>query len=140
LIVLLQRRWFIWFEFCSGDWARGKSCRVLQISCSTNSSWWRHCDIDNQSFYESLRNCNCCRRIHSPLGISFSTSFHAYSLLQNSLMLQFNWHTNFAFETRQLPRGTHQWSSFLTPEELVLILQRAGINVRTLNELIIHKS
>lgn len=28
-----------------------------------------------------------------------------------------------------LPRGTHQWSSFLTPEELVLILQRAGINV-----------
>ncbi|CAJ1971361.1 unnamed protein product [Sphenostylis stenocarpa] len=30
---------------------------------------------------------------------------------------------------RWLPRGTHQWSSFLTPEELVLILQRAGINV-----------
>ncbi|KAL2316789.1 hypothetical protein Fmac_030665 [Flemingia macrophylla] len=28
-----------------------------------------------------------------------------------------------------LPKGTHQWSSFLTPEELVLILQRAGINV-----------
>ncbi|XP_061962439.1 glucan endo-1,3-beta-glucosidase 7-like [Populus nigra] len=28
----------------------------------------------------------------------------------------------------QLPKGTHQWSSFLTPEELVLILQRASIN------------
>lgn len=30
---------------------------------------------------------------------------------------------------RWLPRGTHEWSSFLTPEELVLILQRASINV-----------
>ncbi|KAJ1378993.1 Ubiquinone biosynthesis O-methyltransferase [Sesbania bispinosa] len=30
---------------------------------------------------------------------------------------------------RWLPQGTHEWSSFLTPEELVLILQRAGINV-----------
>ncbi|KAG8634576.1 hypothetical protein MANES_17G059600v8 [Manihot esculenta] len=29
-----------------------------------------------------------------------------------------------------LPKGTHQWSSFLTPEELVLILQRAFINVK----------
>lgn len=29
-----------------------------------------------------------------------------------------------------LPKGTHQWSSFLTPEELVLILQRASINVK----------
>ncbi|KAE9606337.1 hypothetical protein Lal_00013562 [Lupinus albus] len=28
-----------------------------------------------------------------------------------------------------LPKGTHQWSTFLTPMELVLILQRAGINV-----------
>ncbi|KAH6788838.1 coenzyme Q 3 [Perilla frutescens var. frutescens] len=28
-----------------------------------------------------------------------------------------------------LPRGTHQWSSFLTPEELVLILQRASISI-----------
>ncbi|CAA2963114.1 ubiquinone biosynthesis O-methyltransferase, mitochondrial [Olea europaea subsp. europaea] len=28
-----------------------------------------------------------------------------------------------------LPRGTHEWSSFLTPEELVLILQRASISV-----------
>ncbi|XP_077249557.1 coenzyme Q 3 [Tasmannia lanceolata] len=31
---------------------------------------------------------------------------------------------------RWLPRGTHQWSSFLTPEELVLILQRASISVQ----------
>ncbi|XP_062174760.1 ubiquinone biosynthesis O-methyltransferase, mitochondrial isoform X2 [Alnus glutinosa] len=31
---------------------------------------------------------------------------------------------------RWLPRGTHEWSSFLTPEELVLILQRANISVR----------
>ncbi|KAK4275526.1 hypothetical protein QN277_018592 [Acacia crassicarpa] len=31
---------------------------------------------------------------------------------------------------RWLPKGTHQWSSFLTPEELVLILQRANINVK----------
>ncbi|KAK6947107.1 hypothetical protein RJ641_000580 [Dillenia turbinata] len=30
----------------------------------------------------------------------------------------------------QLPKGTHQWSSFLTPEELVLILQRASISVQ----------
>lgn len=30
---------------------------------------------------------------------------------------------------RWLPMGTHEWSKFLTPEELVLILQRAGINV-----------
>ncbi|KAJ0051916.1 hypothetical protein Pint_02611 [Pistacia integerrima] len=29
-----------------------------------------------------------------------------------------------------LPKGTHQWSSFLTPEELVLILKRASINVK----------
>lgn len=29
----------------------------------------------------------------------------------------------------QLPKGTHQWSRFLTPEELVLILQRASISV-----------
>ncbi|XP_076923465.1 ubiquinone biosynthesis O-methyltransferase, mitochondrial-like [Bidens hawaiensis] len=28
-----------------------------------------------------------------------------------------------------LPKGTHEWSSFLTPEELVLILQRASISV-----------
>ncbi|XP_044484260.1 ubiquinone biosynthesis O-methyltransferase, mitochondrial [Mangifera indica] len=31
---------------------------------------------------------------------------------------------------RWLPRGTHQWSSFLTPEELVLILERASIDVK----------
>ncbi|XP_038902130.1 ubiquinone biosynthesis O-methyltransferase, mitochondrial [Benincasa hispida] len=30
---------------------------------------------------------------------------------------------------RWLPKGTHQWSSLLTPEELVLILQRASISV-----------
>ncbi|KAJ4723806.1 Ubiquinone biosynthesis O-methyltransferase, mitochondrial [Melia azedarach] len=29
-----------------------------------------------------------------------------------------------------VPKGTHQWSSFLTPEELVLILQRASIDVK----------
>ncbi|KAF9589173.1 hypothetical protein IFM89_019489 [Coptis chinensis] len=29
-----------------------------------------------------------------------------------------------------LPKGTHQWSSFLTPEELVLILNRASISVQ----------
>ncbi|MFS7993760.1 putative methyltransferase [Helianthus anomalus] len=28
-----------------------------------------------------------------------------------------------------LPKGTHQWSSFITPEELVLTLQRASISV-----------
>ncbi|MED6124509.1 Hexaprenyldihydroxybenzoate methyltransferase, mitochondrial [Stylosanthes scabra] len=28
-----------------------------------------------------------------------------------------------------LPKGTHQWSSFLTPLELAMILHRAGINV-----------
>lgn len=33
------------------------------------------------------------------------------------------------YATMQLPKGTHQWSSFLTPEELVLILQRASITV-----------
>ncbi|XP_071733129.1 ubiquinone biosynthesis O-methyltransferase, mitochondrial-like [Rutidosis leptorrhynchoides] len=30
---------------------------------------------------------------------------------------------------RWLPKGTHQWSSFLTPEELVLALQRASVSV-----------
>uniref|UniRef100_A0A7N2MBX5 Uncharacterized protein n=1 Tax=Quercus lobata TaxID=97700 RepID=A0A7N2MBX5_QUELO len=29
-----------------------------------------------------------------------------------------------------LPKGTHEWSSFLTPEELVLILQHANLTVR----------
>ncbi|CAM8877263.1 unnamed protein product [Rhodiola kirilowii] len=29
-----------------------------------------------------------------------------------------------------LPIGTHQWSSFITPEELVLILQRASVSVK----------
>ncbi|KAL7185241.1 hypothetical protein ACSBR2_027213 [Camellia fascicularis] len=29
-----------------------------------------------------------------------------------------------------LPKGTHQWSSFLTPEELALILHRASITVQ----------
>lgn len=29
-----------------------------------------------------------------------------------------------------LPKGTHQWSSFLTPEELTLILRRASIDVK----------
>ncbi|XP_054817325.1 ubiquinone biosynthesis O-methyltransferase, mitochondrial [Prosopis cineraria] len=29
-----------------------------------------------------------------------------------------------------LPKGTHQWSCFLTPEELALILQRANVNVK----------
>ncbi|CAA6665686.1 unnamed protein product [Spirodela intermedia] len=29
-----------------------------------------------------------------------------------------------------LPKGTHQWSSFVTPEELVLIMQRASISVQ----------
>ncbi|KAK9912215.1 hypothetical protein M0R45_036086 [Rubus argutus] len=29
-----------------------------------------------------------------------------------------------------LPKGTHQWSSFLTPEELVLILERASISIK----------
>ncbi|KAK3184704.1 hypothetical protein Dsin_031990 [Dipteronia sinensis] len=31
---------------------------------------------------------------------------------------------------RWLPKGTHEWSSFLTPEELVLILQRSSIDVK----------
>ncbi|KAJ6804968.1 ubiquinone biosynthesis O-methyltransferase, mitochondrial [Iris pallida] len=29
-----------------------------------------------------------------------------------------------------LPKGTHEWSKFLTPEELVMILQRASISVQ----------
>ncbi|WCJ27248.1 Ubiquinone biosynthesis O-methyltransferase [Euphorbia peplus] len=29
-----------------------------------------------------------------------------------------------------LPKGTHQWSSFITPEELVLILKRANVDVK----------
>ncbi|XP_010414201.1 PREDICTED: ubiquinone biosynthesis O-methyltransferase, mitochondrial-like [Camelina sativa] len=31
---------------------------------------------------------------------------------------------------RWLPKGTHQWSSFLTPEEVTMILQRASIDVK----------
>ncbi|KAG8503797.1 hypothetical protein CXB51_001902 [Gossypium anomalum] len=29
-----------------------------------------------------------------------------------------------------LPKGTHQWSSFLTPEELTMIPKRAGVDVK----------
>ncbi|KAK9690072.1 hypothetical protein RND81_09G102600 [Saponaria officinalis] len=29
-----------------------------------------------------------------------------------------------------LPKGTHEWSKFVTPEELVLLLQRSSINVQ----------
>lgn len=29
-----------------------------------------------------------------------------------------------------IPKGTHEWSKFLTPEELILILQRASISVQ----------
>uniref|UniRef100_A0A1J3D348 Ubiquinone biosynthesis O-methyltransferase, mitochondrial n=3 Tax=Noccaea caerulescens TaxID=107243 RepID=A0A1J3D348_NOCCA len=29
-----------------------------------------------------------------------------------------------------LPKGTHQWSSFLTPEEVTMILQRASVDVK----------
>lgn len=29
-----------------------------------------------------------------------------------------------------LPKGTHEWSSFLTPQELVLVLERARISVK----------
>ncbi|KAH9620745.1 hypothetical protein KSS87_014691 [Heliosperma pusillum] len=29
-----------------------------------------------------------------------------------------------------LPKGTHEWSKFVTPEELVLILRRASVNVQ----------
>ena len=59
-----------------------------------------------------------------------STPFNTFSILHSIDTLYIYW-------TPQLPRGTHQWSSFLTPEELVLILQRAGINVRTQNAFII---
>ncbi|KAJ8510608.1 hypothetical protein OPV22_001042 [Ensete ventricosum] len=35
----------------------------------------------------------------------------------------------------QLPKGTpHQWSRFLTPEELVLILERTSISVQEMAE------
>ncbi|WZZ50073.1 hypothetical protein YC2023_050180 [Brassica napus] len=30
---------------------------------------------------------------------------------------------------RSLPKGTHQWSSFLTPEELTMILQRTSLDL-----------
>lgn len=33
------------------------------------------------------------------------------------------------YDQLQLPKGTHQWSSFLTPEELTMILQRASVDV-----------
>lgn len=29
-----------------------------------------------------------------------------------------------------LPKGTHEWAKFLTPEEVVLILQRASVSVQ----------
>nr|AAM61022.1 dihydroxypolyprenylbenzoate methyltransferase [Arabidopsis thaliana] len=31
---------------------------------------------------------------------------------------------------RWLPKGTHQWSSFVTPEEMSMILQRASVDVK----------
>lgn len=111
----------------AGDWARSRSCRVLQISVCTNSPRRSHCDIHDQSIHESLRNCHCCCRIHSPLGIHTTLIFfilHPLLFLFQSEIIY-----RIIYWTPQLPRGTHQWSSFLTPEELVLILQRAGINV-----------
>ncbi|KAF2302989.1 hypothetical protein GH714_012330 [Hevea brasiliensis] len=35
-----------------------------------------------------------------------------------------------------LPKGTHQWSSFVTPEELELMLRRASINVQEMAGLV----
>jgi len=55
--------------------------------------------------------------------------FHPTKLFDASIQLTY--YIYWTSRLKQLPRGTHQWSSFLTPEELVLILQRAGINVRT---------
>ncbi|KAF2302979.1 hypothetical protein GH714_012227 [Hevea brasiliensis] len=37
---------------------------------------------------------------------------------------------------RLLPKGTHQWSSFVTPEELELMLRRASINVQEMAGLV----
>lgn len=34
-----------------------------------------------------------------------------------------------AFVPVQLPRGTHEWSKLVTPEELVLMLQKASVSV-----------
>ncbi|KAL1560572.1 Hexaprenyldihydroxybenzoate methyltransferase, mitochondrial [Salvia divinorum] len=39
---------------------------------------------------------------------------------------------------RWLPAGTHDWSSFLTPEELVLILQQASVSVQEMAGFVYH--
>jgi 2-polyprenyl-6-hydroxyphenyl methylase / 3-demethylubiquinone-9 3-methyltransferase len=31
--------------------------------------------------------------------------------------------------TRQIPRGTHDWSAFLTPDELTELIEGAGLKV-----------
>ena len=49
--------------------------------------------------------------------IYLNSRFHTY------------WHHFDKLNILQLPKGTHEWSSFLTLEELVLILQRANITV-----------
>lgn len=38
----------------------------------------------------------------------------------------------FSQSRAQLPKGTHEWSSFLTPEELTMILQRTSVDVSQL--------
>ncbi|KAL6536092.1 Hexaprenyldihydroxybenzoate methyltransferase, mitochondrial [Orobanche hederae] len=54
---------------------------------------------------------------------TINRSMRAYATAIIMAEYVFHWY-------KLLPRGTHQWSSFFTPEELVLILQRASISVQ----------
>jgi 2-polyprenyl-3-methyl-5-hydroxy-6-metoxy-1,4-benzoquinol methylase len=37
---------------------------------------------------------------------------------------------SFAVEILQLPQGTHNWSKFVTPEELALLMGKASLSVK----------
>ncbi|KAG1335288.1 ubiquinone biosynthesis O-methyltransferase, mitochondrial [Cocos nucifera] len=73
---------------------------------------------------DTLEFCKSLAALTAPTGatvistINRSVRSYATAIIAAEYLL--NW----------LPKGTHQWSRFLTPEELVLILQRASISVQ----------
>ncbi|XP_021275195.1 ubiquinone biosynthesis O-methyltransferase, mitochondrial isoform X2 [Herrania umbratica] len=62
---------------------------------------------------------------------SYATAIVAAEyLLQWNLYGYYPWNKHDIAVASELPKGTHEWSSFLTPEELTMILKRASIDVK----------
>lgn len=81
--------WQIWFKhmgFISGNWARCRSRRLLQIPSSTDSSKWSHYYLYHQPLYEIICHSNYCCRIPSQLG----TTFLAFLRFLNRIRSQFS--------------------------------------------------